>query len=135
MHENIDRIAVYLLLACVSDLRATPFVSDKLRLLAAAHATRTLLPKTAAACRERILQHNPSHAVGKLATMEQALRDSDFQTLLKRVEQQYPTEKAEQLLEQLEVYPQKLRRGNYTNKMWLASLLQIENEKLDDCLE
>jgi hypothetical protein len=135
MEHLVNQIACYLSLARVSEGRARPFVSDKLLLVAAAMATRGLLPKTAAACRNQILRHNPQHAVGRVLTMEQALRDAEFQPLLKRAEQLYPLEHAEYLLTNLEIEIEQESRKYVQKRQFLANLLQIQPTDLDDCLD
>lgn len=132
MEQLVNRIASYFILARVSEGRARPFVRDKLLLVAAALATRGLLPKTAAACRNLILRHNPQHAVSRYDTMEQALRDADFQPLLKRAEQQYPTEHAEVLLLKLGIDLNEVRQNHPQARECLAYLLQIPLHNLDD---
>jgi hypothetical protein len=135
MEQLVNRIARYFILARVSEGRARPFVRDKLLLVAASLATRGLLPKTAAACRYLILSHNPQHAVSRYDTMEQALRDTEFQPLLKRAEQQYPTEHAEVLLLKLGIDLDDVRRAHPQARECLAFLLQIPPDNLDDCLD
>lgn len=135
MDENVVPILGYLLLARASELRARPFASDKFYLLAAAAAVRALLPKTAAVCRERILRHNPQHTVGKVATMEQALRHDEICGVLQRAEQGYPWEHAEFLLSKLDLSVEDERTRFSGNKAFFSQLLQTPAAELDDCLE
>jgi hypothetical protein len=135
MNENVDPLLGFLILARASELRARPFASDKFYLLAAAAAVRALLPKTAAVCRERILRHNPSHAVGKVATMEQALRNADVCGVLQKTEQHYSWEHAEFLLMRLNLSLEQEREQFPNLRAFMAQLLQTSSIELDDCLE
>jgi hypothetical protein len=135
MDEVVNRVALYLTLARVSELRARPFVSDKLFLLAAVSATRGLYPRVAAACRGLILRHNPQHALGHWETMEQALRAEEFNVLLRRLEQQYPAEHAEYLLTRLAVDLPREQAVCGGARRLLSRLLQVPAAELDDCLD
>jgi hypothetical protein len=132
---QFERLAGYLILARASELRARPFARDKLYLVAAAVATRSLWPKTAACCRARILQHNPQHGVGRLSTMEQSLRNSEFQLILIKAEQLYPPEHAEYLLAKLNISVSEEQAQFANQRDFLAALLQARAEELDACLE
>ena len=79
----MDLLGTYLHLVRASDLRRRPYVSDRFLLLSGALASKLDLPRIAAYCRHRILEHNPWHMVRRWETLQAAWEDSDFLHLLK----------------------------------------------------
>ena len=71
---------------------------DKFLLLAAVAACRAGYAKVAARCRTLILSNNPAHLIGKSASVADAMRHPDFQTLLQQLERFCTFERAEHLL-------------------------------------
>jgi hypothetical protein len=101
MTPPIDLLAVYLHLARGAQLRRQPLVRDRVLLLAAVIAAQIELKPIAAACRERILAHNPRHIIARWPTVTKALAEEDFQTLVNQLSTRYAPEHIERLVEQL----------------------------------
>lgn len=97
----IDDLAIYLHLARASERRCRPLVRDKLLVLASVAAARRRLDEIAQFCRQKILARNPAHLVGHWPSLAIALEDHDFLIYLRRLNQLYPLEKAEHMLDML----------------------------------
>ena len=130
MSEGLDLLAVYLHLAHASELRRRPQVCDRLLVLAGVAAARLSLPRIAACCRSKILEHNPHHAIGRWGTVAEALEQPDFQQLLKLLQRRYPWEKAESLLTSLGIERGCERDAYYTDEEYAAALLGISADEL-----
>jgi recombinational DNA repair ATPase RecF len=86
----------------------------------------------AAYCRRRILEHNPRHLLRRWPSLEEALRQDDFQHLLRQVQRQYPLEKAERMLAELGIDMARERAAYFSDEEYAAALLGISDENLDD---
>lgn len=131
MSQAIDILALYLHLARASELRRRPHVHDRLLVLAGVVAARMPLPRIAAYCRHKVLEHNPRHAVGHWPRLVEALDDPDFQPLLRTLQRRYPLEKAESLLANLGIERGRERDAYYTDEEYAAALLGVRLEILD----
>lgn len=107
MTPPIEVLGSYLHLARAAELRRQPLVRDRVLLLAAIIAVQIDLAPIAAACRERILAHNPGHMLGRWPTVAAALEEEDFQSLMAQLARRYGPEQVEHLLVQLGI-----ERGN-----------------------
>ena len=96
-------LAVYLRLAIASQSRRRPHACDRFLLLAGVAAVELEYDAISAGCRTLLLAHNPQHLVRRWPTFEAALANEDFLCLLKQVRRRYPQERAEQLLQSLDV--------------------------------
>lgn len=85
----------YLQLAVVSANKSQPLGRDRFLVLAGAAACEAGLLDVAARCRELILAVNRRHMIGRYESVPDALRDDDFQPLLKHLRQLCPPEQAE----------------------------------------
>ncbi len=132
MSEPIEILALYLHLARASELRRRPHVRDRLLVIAAANAARIDLPRIAALCRHKILQHNRRHAIRRWATLNEAMEDSDFLTLLKSIHRRYPQEKAERMLHKLGIERARERETYYSDEEYAAALLGCTQATLDE---
>jgi hypothetical protein len=130
MSQAIDILALYLHLARASELRRRPHVHDRLLVLAGVVAARMPLPRIAAYCRHKVLEHNPRHAVGRWPRLAEALEDPDFQSLLRTLQRRYPLEKAESLLANLGLERGRERDTYYTDEEYAAALLGVRLEIL-----
>ena len=130
MPGDSDLLPIYLHLARAAALRGRPFVRDKLLLLAAVAAYDGGLKPIAEACRDEILGHNPHHMVSHWPTFITALQADDFFTFLSQVRRQYPPEKAEQLLQALNVDPARERETYFHDGEYAAALLGKSWEEL-----
>jgi hypothetical protein len=130
MSQAIDILALYLHLARASELRRRPHVHDRLLVLAGVVAARMPLPRIAAYCRHKVLEHNPRHAVGRWPRLAEALEDPDFQSLLRTLQRRYPLEKAESLLANLGLERGRERATYYTDEEYAAALLGVRLEIL-----
>ena len=107
MTPPIELLGMYLHLARAAELRRQPLVCDRVLLLAGVIAVQIDLAPIAAACRERILAHNPGHMLHRWPTMGAALGEEDFQSLMSQLTKRYGPEQVEHLVTQLGI-----ERGN-----------------------
>jgi hypothetical protein len=107
MTPPVELLGTYLHLARAAELRRQPWVRDRVLLMAAVIAAQIDLAPIAAACRQRILAHNPGHIVGHWPTVAAALDEEDFQTLIQQLATRYSPEQVEHLVQQLGI-----ERGN-----------------------
>ncbi len=131
MSEPIDILGLYLHLAHASQRRQRPHVRDRLLFVSAFIAARIDLPRIAAYCRDKILQHNPRHLIGHWDTVEAAVDHTDFQQLLRNVQRRYPQEKAERMLASLGIERGRERETYYTDEEYAAALLGVTLNELD----
>ena len=89
----------YLQLAAVSSRKQQPFGRDRLLVLAAAAACECGLLEVAERCRSLVQANNPQHLIARYDSVPDALRDDEFQPLLKHLRQLCPPEQAEFLVE------------------------------------
>lgn len=88
----------YVQLAVVSHERNQALARDRFLLLAGASACRAAWPEVAEQVRQVLAQTSPHHALSRFHSFTDALRDDSFQTLVTRLEQSCPFERAEHLL-------------------------------------
>ena len=132
MSDQIDRLAVYLHLARASELRKRMHVRDRFLVLAAVLAARSGLPRIAAYCRQRIMEHNPQHMIQQWDTVWQAAGDPDFIHFLRHIERRYPHETAEGMLNSLGLEIGRERDTYYGDEEYVASLLGVSLDELTD---
>ena len=125
MDSPVDLLGIYLHLARAAAQRQRPLVRDRLLVLAAALAADLQLPAVAACCRDRVLQHNPGHLLARFATVEEAGDSEDFSALRKQLARKYSPEKAEQLVQSLEIDWQTERDAYYSDEEYAAALLGL----------
>ena len=130
MSRTVRHLFVYLALAQASGRRQRPFVRDRLLALAGAIAAEMEMRAIAAYCRHLVLAHNPGHQMRRWATMEEAVDHLDFLHLLVSIERRYPLERAETLLERMELRPQHDRNDYASDEEFAASLLDTTWPKL-----
>ena len=103
MPDHERAMLAYAKLAEISHQRRQDQGRDKLLVLAGAAACRAGWPDVAARCRDIIVADNPSHMLARFATFADALRDDGFQTFLKARRRFCSYERAEHLLNELDV--------------------------------
>ena len=103
MPDHERAMLAYVRLAALSQEKQQLGGRDKFLVLAAAEACRAGWPEVAERCRAMVLAHNSVHAIHRYATVADALRDDDFTTFLKQLERFCGHEKAEHLLNELEI--------------------------------
>ena len=101
MRDHEQAMLAYARLARISQEQGQLAGRDRLLCLAAAAACRAGWPRVAECCRGLVLEHNPRHVIGRGATALEAMRDEEFQPLLKQLERTCPYEHAEHLLREL----------------------------------
>src|SRR2546430_2353520 len=101
MRRPIELLADYLRLARAAELRRQPLVRDRVLVLAAVIAAQIDLSPIAGACRDRVLQHNGRHMIGRWPTVTAALDNEDFQTLVSQLSTRYGPERVERMVDQL----------------------------------
>ena len=130
MSEPVDILGLYLHLARASERRKRPHVRDRLFVISAFISARMGLPRIAAYCRQRILEHNPRHIIGRWDRVDDAIDQPDFQHVLRTVQRRYPQEKAEKMLDTLGVERGREREAYYTDEEYAAALLGVTLEEL-----
>jgi hypothetical protein len=128
---SVGRLGLYLHLARASESRRRLLVRDKLLVLAAAMAAEQGLPRIAAHCRRKVIAHNPGHLLSHYPTVDRALQEERFCTLLESLQRQYPQEKAEQMLSALGMDLAREREAYYTDEEYAAAVLGIPAGQLD----
>jgi hypothetical protein len=132
MPDDVNALAVYLHLSRASEQRRRPHVRDRLLVMSAVAATRAGLPRIAAYCRSRVLQHNPQHLLRRWPSMAAALRDPDFLRFLTHLEKRYSQEQAEQLLQSLGIEMGRERDAYFSDEEYTAAIAGTTLAKLDD---
>jgi hypothetical protein len=132
MTEPVDLIAMYVQLARVSGIRGRPYVQDRLLLCAAIIASLAEFPKTAAHCRDRILQHNPQHWLGRFPTVADAIADDDSLGLIRQAQRRYPPERAERLYETVGLRLEEERAKHISSAAFLAATLGTSIFEIDE---
>ena len=130
MSKPIKLLATYLHLARAAELRRRPHVRDRLLLLAGTLAVDMSLPLVAAYCRQKILEHNPRHLIGRWGTLRWALDHEDGQHLLRQVLRRYPPEKAERMLVELGLDIAREEAAYFSDEEYAAALLGTTPAKL-----
>jgi len=131
MSKPIDILGLYLHLARASEGRRRPHVRDRLLVIAAFISARMGLPRIAAYCRHRILEHNPRHIIGHWNTVEAAIDQSDFLHVLRTVQRRFPQEKAERMLASLGIERGRERETYYSDEEYAAALLGVTLDELE----
>lgn len=130
MSDDEEMLAMFLHLARASETRRRLMIRDKLLTLAAVLAARRGLGPIAGHCRDRVLEHNPGHLVGRYPSIEVALGDDRFQRFVKRLESAHSREKLEHMLSSLGI-EQGAERALYESESeYAAALLGTTPEQL-----
>lgn len=132
MYEAVNRLAMYLHLARASEARQRLHVRDRLLVIAAVLAARGGLPRIAAYCRRRILEHNPQHLIQRWDSVFDAAGDPEFAHFLRHIERRYPPEKAEQMMESLGLTLGHERQTYYSDEEYAAALLGVTADELEE---
>jgi len=130
MTPPIELLGSYLHLARAAELRRQPLVRDRVLLLAAVIAAQIDLAPIAAACRQRILDHNPGHLISRFATVAAALQEEDFQALVVQLSGRYGPERVEQLVAQLGIERGRERAAYSSDGEYAAGLLGVNWDHL-----
>lgn len=130
MTPPIELLGAYLHLARAAELRRQPLVHDRVLLLAGVIAARIDLAPIAAACRERILEHNAGHMLARWPTIAAALTEDDFQSLVSRLSTRYGPEHVERLVEQLGIERGRERAAYASDGEYAAGLLGMDWDDL-----
>lgn len=131
MTPPVELLGLYLHLARASRRRMRPHACDRLLVLSAALAAQMGLSRISAACRARVLAHNPKHMLHRWQSLEVALQDEDFQHFLRHLQRRYPLEKAERMLDQLGIIRGNERAAYFSDEEYAAALLDETLESLD----
>jgi hypothetical protein len=130
MTPPIELLGSYLHLARAAELRRQPLVRDRVLVLSAVIAAQIDLEPIAAACRERILQHNRGHMLGRWPTVTAALAEEDFQSLVNQLSTRYGPERVEHLIGQLGIERGNERAAYASGGEYAAALLGDDWEDL-----
>jgi len=126
----IELLGTYLHLARAAELRRQPLVCDRILVLAAVIAAQIDLAPIAAACRERVLAHNPGHMVGRWPTVAAALGEEDFQSLVNQLSTRYGPEHVENLVTRLGIERGNERAAYSSDGEFAAGLLGMDWDDL-----
>ena len=105
MRDHERAMLVYAMLAELSRQKGQYLGRDKFLVLTGAAACRAGWPDVANRCQVLILEKAPAHIVGKYELFTDAMRSKDFEPFLKQMERFCGYEKAEHLLNELELDP------------------------------
>jgi hypothetical protein len=130
MTPPVELLGSYLHLARAAELRRQPLVRDRILVLAAVIAAQIDLTPIAAACRERILRHNPGHMLGRWQAVTAALAEEDFQSLVNQLSTRYGPERVEQMVAQLGIERGNERAVYASDGEYAAALLSEDWEDL-----
>ena len=130
MSTPIYILSIYLHLAAASQRRHRPHVRDRMLVIAGSVAARMGLGPAAAECRRLILKHNPNHLIRRWGTIEEALHDEDFLCLLKQLQRRFPQEKAERMLQTLNIELGNERAAYYSDLEYAAALMGTTPDQL-----
>ena len=130
MISPVDLLGMYLHLARAAAQRQRPLVRDRLMVLAAALAADLQLPAVAACCRARILEHNRGHLLTRWDTVAEAAESEDFSALRSQLVKRYSPERAEQLLQSLQIEWRSERAAYYSDEEYAAALLGLTVDNL-----
>lgn len=103
MRDHERAMLAYVKLAETSQAKRQLQGCDKFLILAGAAACRAGWPEIADRCRMLVLANNPAHLVGRFELFTDAMRSCDFAPFLKQLERFCGYERAEHLLNQLEI--------------------------------
>lgn len=132
MPRTVEQLGLYLHLAKAAELRRQPLVRDRLLLLAGALAAEMPgLAPLAAACREKILAHNPGHMLSRWPTLAAGLREAELASLITQLSRRYGPEEAEQLLVQLGIERGAERSAYFSDGEYAAALLGERWDELE----
>ena len=132
MAFDIRHLATYLHLARASELRQRMLVRDRLLVIAGAMAHAAALPRIAAFCRGKILEHNPNHMVRRWESFAAMADDAQFLPFLAQLQRKYPAEKAEQMLHSLGIELANERDTYYSDEEYAASIWGVSLARLDE---
>jgi hypothetical protein len=132
MPATVEQLALYLHLAKAAELRRQPLVRDRLLLLAGAMAANMPgLAPIAAACREKVLAHNPGHLLGRWPTMAEGLATPELASLVVQLSRRYGPEQAEQLVARLGIERGAERAAYFSDGEYAAALLGERWDELE----
>jgi len=110
MSDSQRDMLAYVHLAVLSQQKGQLAGCDRFLVLAAAAACRAGWPDVAQRCRSLILDHNRAHLIGRFESVAEALRSEEFQPFVKQLDRFCGSERAEFLLTQLNIDPEKTAR-------------------------
>jgi hypothetical protein len=113
-------------------MRQRMHVRDRLLVVAAVIAARSDLPRIAAYCRQRILEHNPQHQIRNWDTVWHAAADPEFIHFLRHIERRYPLETAEQMMTTLNLELGCERETYYSDEEYVAALAGVSLDELTE---
>ena len=105
MRDHERAMLAYAMLSDLSWQKGQYLSRDKFLILTAAAACRAGWPDVANRCYVLVLANNPLHLLGNYDLFTDAMRSPDFEPFLKQLERFCGSEKAEHLLNELEIEP------------------------------
>ena len=132
MEGILDELVLFLRLAQGFKQRLKLQDRDRALVIAASCAAVNRMPSIAAFCRQLVLKNNAGHMLRRWSTMDLALQDPDFIHFLKQVRRKLPVEGAEGMLIETG-YECDVRKADYsTDKKYVAAVMGLDSEWLDD---
>src|SRR5579871_2799451 len=99
--DNLGALQVYRELADWYERQGQAAMRDRFLILAAEAAFSAGKSEEAERLRQRLLQANPHHMLKPFSTFAQALQSSNIQIYIHDLQTNYPTDKAQRLLQEL----------------------------------
>lgn len=112
-------------LAAVSESRRQFPGRDRFLILAGAAATRAGCPEVAERCRRAVSARSTRHLLGRYASFADALRDEEFRPFLRQTEKFCSVERAEHLLNELDLLKETETYGDSASASALAILAGV----------
>lgn len=132
MLDHEFRMCVYVQLAALSHQKGQPLPRDRFLLLAGVEAYLAAWPDVGSKCRELLLISNPRHQASWYVDLPEAMRQPGFQQMVAQHERHCPPERAEHLLQQLNVNPRGDDAETTVGESMLRLLSAIQLAPRDD---
>lgn len=131
--QQTELLSLYLHLADAARVRRHTLNQNKFLVLSAAMAARMNMQRLAGYCRRLILKNNTKHLVRFYPSILEGLAHIDFQGYVARLEQTYPRERAEHMLQSLKIELGHERDVYFSDEEYFAALLRTTPAECERC--
>ena len=132
MNSLLEELVLLLRLAQAFKDRLLLPDRDRALVLAASCAALIQMPSVAEFCRQLILQNNHGHMVRKWDSMEEAIKDPDFQHFLKQIQRKMPLEAAESKLLEIGYHCDVQRKDYQNDQSFVAAVMGVDSQWLNE---
>lgn len=129
----LEELIVYLRLARACKDRMQMPEADRFLIIAGACASLLGMNSIARLCRQQVVGRNPGHQLARFASLDEALRDAGFQTLLGQLMKKHPPDAAVELARQIASPFRKSREDFDSDTGFAAAAFGVDPEWLDEC--